>query len=228
MNVAAGPTDDGAQTADALVLAALVPDEVLRTCRAILASDEDHVSLSKSHAKALAFLAKWKVESLAALWQEDHLYFGRLWLEREERETVGGGAMEDDPHDAAMPVRDVLESARMRSFPARFTWSEGWPLTCTVDADHVEAVNRAYEEDGEVEFVASHTGIAVEMPDHMMPKRTILVGASRESFRWYATFLIKQIMMYRPEPTGPYRVCRVRLYAVDDRKPRTRWGRDGR
>jgi len=125
----------------------------------------------------------------------------------------------------------------MQSFPAHFTWLEEQPIVCIIDAEYVEAVNRAYEEDGEVELVDSHRNIAIEMPDYHLPQQVILIGpggetshgagtgAPWESFCWYARPLIVQVMMYRSGPcTGAYQVCRVRLRAMGDQKPRTWWG----
>ena len=128
----------------------------------------------------------------------------------------------------------------MQSFPTRFTWREGEPIVCIVGADFVEAVNRAYEEDGEVELVDPDQRPAIEMPDYHKPDYVILIGPGGkplcsgagtgnpwEAFSWYARPEIVRVLMARSGPeTGCYAVCNVQLRVADgaDEKPRTWWG----
>jgi len=126
----------------------------------------------------------------------------------------------------------------MRSFPAHFTWVDDQPVVCILDREVVEDVNRAYEEEGEVELVDGAQRIAME--DWRVPQEVILIspggegktsgggtGMPWESFCWYAKPEAAKVWLTRSGPsTGCYSVCRVHLRVKEgaDQRPRTWWG----
>lgn len=58
---------------------ALEPTEVLRLCDRLLTEDQQSFILPRSQAKALAFLARWKIRSLQAVWHNNPDHFKQQW-----------------------------------------------------------------------------------------------------------------------------------------------------
>lgn len=127
----------------------------------------------------------------------------------------------------------------MRSYPAHFAHSNEGFIVCLIQEGVVEAVNRAYEEDGEVELYDPDSPPAIEMPEWNYPEQLVLLGEGGqtshgagtgqpwEAFCWYAKPEPQQVVMAHCGPsTGCYAVCRVQLRVAEgkDETPRTFWG----